>query len=126
MAEQPPGVGVDGELRRLQQAVTINLLPILAARINSLLWDQNDMALSGLRQALSLVKRVAIDSLVATHLYDAVSDCNPESYRTGYARSSRNNRTRLGCRHPNTGGSPRRAIRARKSSRWLDLAPATR
>ena len=86
MAEQPPGVGVDGELRRLQQAVTINLLPILAARINSLLWDQNDMALSGLRQALSLVKRVAIDSLVATHLYDAVSDCNPESYRTGYAR----------------------------------------
>jgi very-short-patch-repair endonuclease len=86
MAEQAPGVGADGELRRLQQAVSVNLLPILTARVNSLLWERNEMLLAGLREMLSLSKRVATDSIVVAHLYDAVSDCGPESYRAGYGR----------------------------------------
>jgi very-short-patch-repair endonuclease len=86
MAEQPPGVGADGELRRLQHAVTTNLLPILAARVNALLWDRNGMLLGGLREMLSLSKRVAADSVTVADLYDAVSDCDPESYRTAYGR----------------------------------------
>jgi very-short-patch-repair endonuclease len=86
MAEQPPGVGADGELRRLQQAVTTNLLPILGARVNSLLWERNEMMLGRLRETLSLSKRVATDSIAVAHLYDAVSDCNPDSYRAAYGR----------------------------------------
>jgi hypothetical protein len=86
MAEQPPGVGAEGELRRLQQAVTSNLLPILSARVNSSLWERNEMLLGSLREMLSLSKRVATDSIAVAHLYDAVSDCDPESYRAGYAR----------------------------------------
>jgi very-short-patch-repair endonuclease len=86
IAEQPPGVGGDGELRRLQQAVTKTLLPILAARVNALLWQRNKTLLSGLSDMLSLSKRVAAGSLVIADLYDAVSDCDPDSYRAGYAR----------------------------------------
>jgi very-short-patch-repair endonuclease len=86
LSEQPPSIGADGELRRLQRAVTTALLPILAARTNALLWERNLAALGGLRELLSLAKKVAADSIVLAELYDAVSDCNPESYRTGYAR----------------------------------------
>lgn len=86
MAEQPPSVGLDGDLRRLQQAVTTNLLPILAARVNALLWERNEKALSEIREMLSLSKRVAPDSVVLANLYDAILDCNPESYRGSYAR----------------------------------------
>jgi very-short-patch-repair endonuclease len=86
IAEQPPGVGAEGELRRLQQAVTTNLLPILAARVNSLLWERNEILLGDLRELLFLSKRVATDSIAVAHLYDAVSDCDPESYRASYGR----------------------------------------
>jgi len=86
MAEQPAGVGADGELRRLQVAVTTSLPPILSARVNALLWERNEMLLSGLREMLSLSKRVAADSLVVVHLCDSVLGSDPESYREGYAR----------------------------------------
>jgi very-short-patch-repair endonuclease len=86
LADQPPSIGADGELRRLQRAVTTMLLPILAARTNALLWERNLAALHGLRERLSVAKKVATDSIVLAQLYDAASDYNPESYRTGYAR----------------------------------------
>jgi len=86
MSEQPTGVGADGELRRLQQAVSTGLLPILGARMDRLLWERNEMLLGNLREMLSLSKRVAADSLVVAHLYDSVVSFQPESYRTSYAR----------------------------------------
>jgi very-short-patch-repair endonuclease len=100
LAEQPPSIGADGELRRLQRAVTTTLLPILAARTNALLWERNLAALDGLREWLSVAKKVAADSIVLAELYDAVSDYSPESYRTGYARllELRSLRSELGRR----------------------------
>jgi very-short-patch-repair endonuclease len=86
MAEQPPGVGVDGELRRLQQAVTTNLLPILSARVNSLLWDRNEILLGGLREMLSLAKRIAANSVTVEQLYNVVSEYDTQSYRASYGR----------------------------------------
>src|SRR5258706_2168925 len=86
MSEQPAVVGADGELRRLQQTVSTSLLPILAARIDYLLWERNELLLGGLRDRLSLAKRVAADALVVADLYDSVVACDPEAYRTSYAR----------------------------------------
>jgi very-short-patch-repair endonuclease len=86
MSEQPAGIGADGELRRLHQAVGIGLLPILAARVNYLFWERNEGLLAGLRETLSLSERVAGDSLVVPHLYDSVTGGDAESYRTSYAR----------------------------------------
>ena len=86
IAEQPAGVGAEGELRRLHQAVSTSLPPILSSRVNGLIWERNEILLGGLREMLSLSKQVAADSLVAAHLYDSVLGCDPDSYRTGYAR----------------------------------------
>ena len=86
MSEQPAGVGAEGELRRLQQAVSTGLLPILAARVDCLLWERNETLLGDLREMLAVSKRVAADSLVVAHLCDSVVSLDPESYRTSFAR----------------------------------------
>jgi AAA domain len=86
LAEQPPLPGADGELRRIHQAVTKNLLPILAARVNRLLWERDEKALSDLRETLALAKEVAAGSLVVAELYDAVLEGSVESYRILFAR----------------------------------------
>jgi very-short-patch-repair endonuclease len=86
LAEQPPLPGADGELRRIHEAVTKNLIPVLVARVNRLLWERNERTLGQLRETLALVKEVAAGSLVVAQLYDAVLEGSPESYRTGYAR----------------------------------------
>lgn len=86
MAEQPPIPGSDGELRRLYEAATKSLIPILVSRVNKLLWEENEKSLGATRDSLVLSKKRAEDSLVIAELYDAVCGCNSESYRRGYAR----------------------------------------
>jgi very-short-patch-repair endonuclease len=86
LGEQPPLPGADGELRRIHEAVTKHLLPILTARVQQLLWERNENALGQLRETLALTKEVAVGSQVVAQLYDAALDGNPESYRAGYAR----------------------------------------
>lgn len=84
LAEQPPGVGVTGDLQRLRKAALTGLLPILASRVQHLLWEENQRALSDLREKLSLAKVVAAQSLITAEVYDAVGRLDPESYRTAY------------------------------------------
>lgn len=86
MVEQPPSVGPDGELRRLWIAVNTDLLPILSAGINALLWRNNETAFAELRERLSLAKSVTADSIVVAHLYDAIAECNADSYRSAYGQ----------------------------------------
>jgi very-short-patch-repair endonuclease len=86
IAEQRPLPGADGELRRIHEAVTKNLVPILTSRVHHLLWERNEIALGQLRETLALAKKVATGSTVLAHLFDAVLDNSPESYRTGFAR----------------------------------------
>jgi very-short-patch-repair endonuclease len=86
LAEQPPGVGADGELQRLQKAASTVLLPILASRVNRLLWEENERLLAALREKLALAKSVASKSLVTGELSDSVCRLSYDSYRTNYAR----------------------------------------
>ena len=86
MAEQPPIPGADGELRRLYEAATKSLIPILTSRVNNLLWEENEKLLGAIRDTLALSKKSSGDSLVIAELYDAVCDCNSVSYRNGYVR----------------------------------------
>lgn len=86
MAEQPPSPGPDGDLHRLYQAVSTHLVPILTARVNRSLWEQNEGALELIRETLAVSKQVAADSVVVSELHDAVSHCDPQSYRASYAR----------------------------------------
>ncbi|HEY2459581.1 MAG TPA: AAA domain-containing protein [Candidatus Acidoferrum sp.] len=86
MVEQPPGVGTDGALQRLRQAVLNSLLPILASRIQRLLWDRNETLIAGLRDKLAIAKAGAPRSRVASELYDAVRRPDRERYREQYSR----------------------------------------
>jgi very-short-patch-repair endonuclease len=86
MAEQPPIPGVEGELRRLYEAVTKNLIPILVSRVSKLLWEENEKSLWTIRDTLALSKELAADSLTVAGLDEAASNCNSESYRSAYAR----------------------------------------
>jgi very-short-patch-repair endonuclease len=86
LTEQPPGVGADGELQRLQKAASGVLLPILASRVQRLLWEENERLIAGLREKLSLAKAIANKSLVTGELYDSVCRLSSDSYRTNYAR----------------------------------------
>jgi len=86
LAEQPPLPGPDGDLRRIHEAVTKNLIPILTARVSRLLWERNEKAFTQLRETLTLAKEIAIGSAVVAHIYDAVSDGDSESYQTSFAR----------------------------------------
>lgn len=86
LAEQPPGIGGDGDLQRLQKAASGALLPILASRAQRLLWEENEHSIAGLREKLSLAKTIASKSLVTSDLYDSVCQLGSDSYRTNYAR----------------------------------------
>jgi very-short-patch-repair endonuclease len=86
LSEQPPSVGSDGALQRLRQAVLNNLLPILASRVQNLLWTRNGRLIGGLREKLSLAKAVAPNSRATSELYDSVCRLDSEAYRTHYGR----------------------------------------
>jgi very-short-patch-repair endonuclease len=86
LAEQSPLPGADGELRRIHEAVTKKLLPVLTARVNRLLWERNVQTLRQLYETLAVASKVAAGSLVVAQLRDAVSEGSPELYRIGYAR----------------------------------------
>jgi very-short-patch-repair endonuclease len=86
LAEQPPGVGVEGALLRLRKAVLNSLLPILVSRIQNLYWERNEALLAGLRDKLAIAKAAAIDSQVTLKLYDAVHRLDHEDYKKQYSR----------------------------------------
>jgi very-short-patch-repair endonuclease len=82
--EQPPGVGTDGALQRLQSAVTNILLPILKSRIRRLMWDRNEAKIVALRDKLMIAKATAPHSRVTSELFDAVRSCDREAYHRHY------------------------------------------
>jgi very-short-patch-repair endonuclease len=86
LAEQPPGVGTDGALQRLRQAVLESLLPILASRVQRLLWNRNEALIASLRDKLGIAKAVAPNSRVTSALYDALHRLDRAEYRAQYSR----------------------------------------
>jgi very-short-patch-repair endonuclease len=86
LAEQPPVVGADGELRRVERAASQALLPILDSRRKKLRLAQLDSDLRGLKNHLKTGSRGAKASKVVTQLLAGVSDENPNRYREGYER----------------------------------------
>ena len=72
MSEQPPGVGADGELRRLQQAVTTDLLPILAARVDCYFGNGTKCCLAVSAKCSHSRRELPPIRIAVAHLYDAV------------------------------------------------------
>jgi very-short-patch-repair endonuclease len=86
LAEQPQVVGADGELIRIERAVTQALLPILDSRRKKLRLGQIEEDQGDLRSRLKFAARAAKASKVIGQLLAGVSDENPNRYREGYER----------------------------------------
>jgi hypothetical protein len=85
LAEQPPVVGGDGELRRIGRAVT-DVLPVLDSRFKKLKRLQLEEEFRDLKSRLKLAARSAKTSKVIGQLSAGVSDENSHRYREGYER----------------------------------------
>ena len=86
LAEQPPVLGADGELKRIERAVTQALLPILDSRRKKLRLGQIEEELQNLKNQLKFTARSAKASKVIAQLLAGVSDENCNRYREGYER----------------------------------------
>lgn len=86
LAEQPPVVGGDGELKRIERAVTDALLPILDSRFKRLKLLQLEEEFRDLKSRLKLASRAAKASKVIAQLTAGVNDENSNRYREGYER----------------------------------------
>jgi very-short-patch-repair endonuclease len=85
LAEQPPVVGGDGELRRIGRAVT-DVLTVLYSRFKKLKRLQLEEEFRDLKSRLKLAARSAKTSKVIGQFLAGVSDENSHRYREGYER----------------------------------------
>ncbi len=86
LAEQPAVLGPEGELARIEKAVTETLLPILDSRFKKLRLLELEEERSELKGKLKLAARVAKASKVIGQLLAAVSDENSNRYGEAYER----------------------------------------
>ncbi|HKV25851.1 MAG TPA: AAA domain-containing protein [Candidatus Acidoferrum sp.] len=86
LAEQPAVVGADGELQRMEIAVTKTLPPILESRFMKLRLAELEEELQELTNRLKLAARGAKASKVIGRLLAAVSDEDSSGYREAYER----------------------------------------
>jgi very-short-patch-repair endonuclease len=86
LSGQPVCVGAYGELARIERAVVVVLLPVLAARLNKLKWLDINQDLHALQETLALALQNFKASRVLAALANAAGDLDSVRYGEAYAR----------------------------------------
>jgi very-short-patch-repair endonuclease len=84
--EQPISIGPHGDLLRLHRAVSIELVPILAARANGLRSHQIDKRFSDLREQLDIARGISPNAAVIGMSQRALGNLDPKMYTSSFAR----------------------------------------